>query len=565
LFPFLKSLKNNFHQFFRESHMRKTRSAVLGLLSLFFLSVFSGAFLLSAPLAAKQPGAIAEESRDFSQIAFNPLVEYDALTLTLSGPGGLTWTQKFGPGGMPVIRVADQKFLLPDGHYWYELVATPRITPKTRSAMEAGRASGSPAADTAISELRLEPLSGHFLVEGGRIVSNNGTEDSSAVRQKSTAANTTKDGDVVHNDDLIVIGSLCVGFDCVNDEVFGLENIKLKQNNNQILFDDTSTAAGFPANDWRIFANDTNSGGANKFSIEDVTGAKIPFTLIAGAPSNSIFVDGSGRLGLGTSSPAVNGLHIKTGNTPRMRLEQDSSFGWTAQTWDVYGNESWFVVSDMTSGKFPFAIKPGAPGSSIYIASNGNVGMSTVNPGYPLHVSRTGTNASVVTERTDGAKTYINATATFGNFGTVTNHPLRLVTNSAARMTLNSDNSVAMANGASLTAGGVWTDASSRLLKENIMSLTSEEALLALADLSPVKFNYRGVPSEGHVGFIAEDVPELVATRDRKGLSPMDIVAMLTKVVQEQQKTIQDQQNSFLEQRKTIQELAEKIRKLESR
>jgi hypothetical protein len=35
-------------------------------------------------------------------------------------------------------------------------------------------------------------------------------------------------------------------------------------------------------------------------------------------------------------------------------------------------------------------------------------------------------------------------------------------------------------------------------------------------------------------------VPELVATKDRKGLAPMDIVAVLTKVVQEQQKTIEE-------------------------
>ena len=35
-------------------------------------------------------------------------------------------------------------------------------------------------------------------------------------------------------------------------------------------------------------------------------------------------------------------------------------------------------------------------------------------------------------------------------------------------------------------------------------------------------------------GFIAEEVPELISTKDRKGLSSMDIVAVLTKVVQEQ-------------------------------
>ena len=42
------------------------------------------------------------------------------------------------------------------------------------------------------------------------------------------------------------------------------------------------------------------------------------------------------------------------------------------------------------------------------------------------------------------------------------------------------------------------------------------------------------------MGFIAEEVPDLIATKDRKGLSPMDIVAILTKAIQEQQKTITD-------------------------
>jgi hypothetical protein len=40
---------------------------------------------------------------------------------------------------------------------------------------------------------------------------------------------------------------------------------------------------------------------------------------------------------------------------------------------------------------------------------------------------------------------------------------------------------------------------------------------------------------ELHLGFIPEDVPELVASSDRKGMSPMDVVAVLTRVVKEQQ------------------------------
>jgi hypothetical protein len=80
---------------------------------------------------------------------------------------------------------------------------------------------------------------------------------------------------------------------------------------------------------------------------------------------------------------------------------------------------------------------------------------------------------------------------------------------------------------------------SSRKLKDNIFDLCGHEALEALVHLTPVKFNYKTQDAENvRIGFIAEDVPELVASADRKGVSFTDIVAILTQVVKEQQKTI---------------------------
>ena len=96
-----------------------------------------------------------------------------------------------------------------------------------------------------------------------------------------------------------------------------------------------------------------------------------------------------------------------------------------------------------------------------------------------------------------------------------------------------------MASGAHVTAGGVWTNSSSREKKENISELTVADALAALAELQPVQFNYKNDSQEEYVGFIAEDVPQLVATADRQGLSTMDIVAVLTKVIQVQQQQIE--------------------------
>ncbi|MFP5247865.1 MAG: tail fiber domain-containing protein, partial [Thermoanaerobaculia bacterium] len=95
-------------------------------------------------------------------------------------------------------------------------------------------------------------------------------------------------------------------------------------------------------------------------------------------------------------------------------------------------------------------------------------------------------------------------------------------------------------NGAHLTVGGVWTNGSSRTFKDNIQDLSADEAKAAVAALKPVTYTYKN-DTEPYVGFIAEDVPQLVAQEyDRHYLSSMDIVATLTKVVQEQQKTIDE-------------------------
>jgi hypothetical protein len=121
-------------------------------------------------------------------------------------------------------------------------------------------------------------------------------------------------------------------------------------------------------------------------------------------------------------------------------------------------------------------------------------------------------------------------------------------------------NPLQMASGAHVTAGGVWTDASSREYKDKIEALATEEALDTLKGLNPVKFAYKKDMTEKHVGFVAEDVPDLIATKDRKGLSPMDIVAVLTKVVQEQQKTMQEQQRTISTLREEMNELRGKVR-----
>ena len=195
--------------------------------------------------------------------------------------------------------------------------------------------------------------------------------------------------DQVIPDDVIIQGSACIGLDCVNNESFGFDTLRLKENNTRIKFEDTSTNPGFPTNDWTLVANDSASGGRNFFGIEDTTAGRMIFGVSAGAPSASLWVNSLGNVGLGTENPLLK-LHLISADTPGIRLEQTNAGGFTAQTWDIGGNEANFFIRDLTGGStLPFRIRPGAPTSSIDIASNGFVGFGTPSPTAQLHTTGT--------------------------------------------------------------------------------------------------------------------------------------------------------------------------------
>ncbi|MCB1385672.1 MAG: hypothetical protein KDJ80_06995 [Nitratireductor sp.] len=212
--------------------------------------------------------------------------------------------------------------------------------------------------------------------------------------------------------DLTVYNSLCVGFDCGNPEPgFGADTIRLKENNLRIHFDDTSTAGSFPRNDWRILVNDQANGGLSRFSVQDATANRIPFTIEAGAVSNALYVDDGGRVGFNTSTPVLE-LHTRNGDSPGLRLEQDGSSGFAPQTWDLAGNETSFFLRDATHGStLPLRVFPGAPSNSLIIeGSTGHIGLGTISPSALLHLSRGGAGNDglprIMFDNTDGSENW---------------------------------------------------------------------------------------------------------------------------------------------------------------
>ena len=209
----------------------------------------------------------------------------------------------------------------------------------------------------------------------------------------------------VFNADVVVKGSLCVGFDCPDGPAFGFDTEILRENNLRILFDDTSVAAGFPQNDWRIVLNDSAAGGASYFAVEDATALRQVFRVDAGAPSNALFVDSGGDVGIGTSIPVLD-LHAVDGDTPGLRLEQNGSAGWSPQTWDIGANEANFFVRDVTNGsRLPLRLRPGAPTSSIDVSAGGDIGIGTPAPTAPLHIQRSGGTARILVEEKSTTQT----------------------------------------------------------------------------------------------------------------------------------------------------------------
>lgn len=377
-----------------------------------FTAVFSSQIAIGQALQNKVD--IATIVNNGAGVNWTINVPYSGATLIISTPDGKVYEYKLAAGATPSFAPGNKtgnRFV--DGNYTFELRVEPVLAPEVKEALAAARVRGNDAqTERNFKQLGLLPgpmiESGSFSVVNGVVLTAGSAQEepeksrsetaSSAPAKEANSAVPSVPSDVVVPDDQIVQGSLCVGFDCVDGESFGFDTIRLKENNTRIKFEDTSTGAGFPSTDWQLTANDSVSGGANKFSIDDVTNAKTPFTVLANAPTNSIFVDSSGRLGLRTATPVLD-IHALTGNTPAIRLDQSSAGGFTAQIWDIGANEANFFVRDVTGGsKLSFRIRPGAPTSSIDISATGNVGMGTASPVGPLHVKRGNENLLVVLE-----------------------------------------------------------------------------------------------------------------------------------------------------------------------
>lgn len=552
-----------------------------------------------------------------STVRWDVAVPHTELTLTISAPDGQVFRKEF-KGRSAEFTLTDSKGeRFADGQYSYELRVTPPIPADVREQLAAARAKGN---DEEVRRdlikrgaLSAQPavFSGGFAILNGSVIVSGALEEGTQVasvqqpRVFRPAASSFRPNtnapmsgfrrhhpvlnpffDFVIADDLIVQGSACVGLDCVDGENFGFDTIRVKENNTRIQYDDTSTSAGFASNNWQIRANSSASGGGNFLAFVDqgTTGNSETGTLVfqvdAGAPANSLRVSSGGNVGIGTATPVLD-VHANTTDTPAIRLEQNNSGGFTAQTWDIGANEANFFVRDVTGGsRLSFRIRPGAPTSSIDIAADGDVGIGTGSPDTRLSVLGAGTTLPTTYNPGDVA-TFITPADNFTSVaivkgGIANPQGLHLGVNQASlfseiqasrdgiatnTLVLNrqggnvgigtsAPTDLLSVNGsASKPGGGTWSVFSDERLK-NIKGAFNS-GLKAVMQLQPLRYEYKpenalGIKSQGqHVGFTAQAVqqviPEAVSQTENGYLmvNSDPIIWTMLNAIKEQQQEIE--------------------------
>ena len=597
----------------------------------FALTIFAAALAAisaSAALGQSGDGNLANVIGGGSSVKFDVVAQNAGVSLTVIAPDGRSFTKEYRGGASPVFDLSDKG--LPDGTYSYELRLRPALSGAQRDAMKSARGKDDdPESDRAARKPSSIPAliqSGAFTLLNGQVIVGGLSEGRATAKAASAPAETKTAApfkttttvsspvtsgntasrlrnhrvsllanylfDFVIADDLIVQGSACVGLDCVDGESFGFDTIRVKENNTRIQFDDTSTSAGFPSNNWQIRANSSASGGGNFLAFVDqgTTGNSETGTIVievdAGAPANSLRVSSGGNIGIGTATPVLY-VHVNTTDTPAMRFEQNNSGGFTAQTWDVAGNEANFFVRDVTGGsRLPFRIRPGAPTSSVDISASGNVGILTASPNTALEVNgviRQGVTHGISIGSDAGRNRivgfgsapefqFINSSNALGNigaraasiglnFGSVAAPTNGAIIEGNVGIATNAPTANLSVNGtANKPGGGSWDVFSDERLKNIKGSYRS--GLSAVMQLNPIRYEYLknnalGLKSDGeHIGFGAQELqkvlPEAV-TRNSEGYLMVNNDPIIWTML-----------NAIKEQQKEIEQLKSQIRKMQT-
>ena len=215
-------------------------------------------------------------------------------------------------------------------------------------------------------------------------------------------------------------------------------------------------------------------------------------------------INSAGYVGIGTTTPRrlleLYGTDARLVMTVSNQTTDNKSwlFGPSSSTFYIKATSD-----DLLSGSNSFGIARSGYSSYTYTFDNGNVGIGTSSPAYPLTVSGTPQFTGIA----------------------------------------NSNYYVCVDDSGALYSSSAACSGSDERLKSNITSMGS--VLSKVMSLKPVTYNWKNGDSNAELGFIAQDMqqyfPELVAPAfgNYLGIKYDKLTAVLAKAIQEQQTEIQ--------------------------
>ncbi len=121
-------------------------------------------------------------------------------------------------------------------------------------------------------------------------------------------------------------------------------------------------------------------------------------------------------------------------------------------------------------------------------------------------------------------------------------------------------------NGAHLTAGGIWTNGSSRTFKEGVVPIDASEVLAKVAALPIATWRYKGESKAQHIGPMAEDFHSAFGLGDsERYIGTVDADGVALAAIQGLHQMMQQKDARLILQEREISLLKEKLQAIEAK
>ena len=549
------------------------RFSVLVLLGLVFSIAFEPSFALGGDSMSKKGRLMFEVSGGILQIEAPDLGNKELLSLDIATPDDKVIHRETGES---VITFEPDGTTI-DGYYHFDVEIVDTVSGNV-----------------------MDRLTGEFRVKNGEI-----EPVQMGLRESSLG--------LIKRMGLLLAKALNAVFDGVSKEAYCAygyyDGLYLSYYQPFIYFDDTdNSGASWGENDWSIKvtgATNTTSGyfyiwnysAASSYIFLNDAGTDGYHTIYLRSDGDlsladdRLYIDRSSEnVGIGTDSPLYK-LDVVTGGYYGLRIRNNTTSSARTLSFrvtDAYSNTIASNGDTLYLNAYPYHIHLNPYGGNVAIGTRdqpterltvkGNVkayfnGSFTAGDGLKK-LAQLSSNNTATGKTSDSGFSMINSKQGFSwNFRTYepsqgfaatkdgtggTEFELRNTTNSYQNVSLH------LGNGAYCSSSGQWIDASSREYKENIRPLDEKRAFEVLESLEPVTFNFkRDASKRESVGFIAEEMPELLSVPGKKGVNALEVVAILTKVVKDQQAIISKQSQLIRMQQKSLSHLKARLEKVE--